>query len=141
MNTLNLSKNVGGFRGQIIAWFVLAFVVSVTGAVGQDTKTVRTGTVAQMVIHTYIEFPEAEVPCSIAECEWWNQLRAAGLVLQQKDNKKARRNYVELFVAALEKSYRVPLNDRGTTVLANDPPPKPSGTQRRKMNGEVSLSV
>lgn len=141
MNTLNFSKNVGSFTNHIIVWFVFALVVSVTGVVGQETKTVRTGTVARKVISTYTEFPKAEETCSGAQCEWWNQLREAGLVLQQKDDKRTRRNFVELFVIGLEKSYHVPLKDRPPMVLANDPPPISSKTQRRKMNGEVLLSV
>lgn len=130
MKITNLISADGGFRNQIMVWFLFFFVIGVTGVVGQETKAVRTGTVAKTVINTYIEFPEAEAACSIAECEWWKQLRAAGLVLQQKDKKKPRRNYVELFVIGLEKSYRVPLKDRPLLALVNDPPPKPSVTQR-----------
>ncbi|HBR56300.1 MAG TPA: hypothetical protein DEA22_02320 [Blastocatellia bacterium] len=141
MKIPELICNGGSFTNHIIVWFIFAFVVSVSGVVGQETKTVRTRTGVRTVISTYIEFPEAEETCSGAQCEWWNQLREAGRVLLQKDDKKTRRNYVELFVVGLEKSYHVPLKDRPPLVLANDPPPISSKTQRRKMNGQVSLSV
>jgi hypothetical protein len=105
-------------------------------ASAQDTKT-RTTTAGSVVsVFTYKEIPAATGPCTFEECDWWNRLREAGNKLLRKGDGKSRSVFASLFVEGIEKSYRVPSDDRPPQVLIDRPvqiadlPIKPNGTVR-----------
>jgi len=111
-------------------------------ASAQDTKT-RTTTAGSVVsVDTYKEIPPATEPCASAECDWWNRLRDAGNKMLRKGDQKSKSVYASLFVEGIERSYRVPLQDRPPLALSVAPMClQPSDLPVRQRNGTISLSV
>src|ERR1051325_6460284 len=114
-----------------------AFLLMTAQTPAQDTKARTTITGSSSVsVFNYKEIPAATEPCTSAECDWWNRLRAAGNTLLRKGDEKSRRVFASLFVEGIEKSYSVPLADRPSQLLFERPfqtaglPIKPNGTVR-----------
>ena len=115
-----------------------AFLLMPAHTSAQDTKTRTTTAGSTVSVDTYKEIPAATEPCTSDECDWWNRLREAGNKLQRKGDEKSKSVFASLFIEGIEKSYRVPLEDRPPQDLffrpVVDRPSKPR-------NGTVRLSV
>lgn len=111
-------------------------IVTTSSMVGQETKTVTKVSGSNVSISTYKEVPEASESCSVDECDWWKRVRQSANKLQKADDDKSKKNFVLLFIDGLDKSYRVPLQDRPSQTLAST---FPIGVQKK--NGKVTLSV
>lgn len=106
----------------------------------QDSKTRTTITGSNSVsVFTYKEIPAATAPCTPEECDWWNRLREAGNKLLRKGDEKSKSVFASLFVEGIEKSYRVPLDDRPPQALVDRP--VQIADLRLKPNGTVRLSI
>jgi TonB family protein len=88
------------------------------------------------------EIPEASLPCSPEEDEWWKAVRKAGTALRRsKGGKKELTKFTELLNEATAKSYKVPVADqRPLSVNAAEPEYSEEG-RARNINGVVMLSA
>ena len=88
------------------------------------------------------EIPEASLPCSSEEDEWWKAVRKAGTALRRsRDGKKELTKFTELLNEAAAKSYKIPIPDqRPMSVSAAEPEYSEEG-RSRNINGVVMLSA
>jgi TonB family protein len=88
------------------------------------------------------EIPEASLPCSPEEDEWWKAVRKAGTALRRsKGGKKELTKFTELLNEAAAKSYKVPIADqRPMSVNAAEPEYSEEG-RSRNVNGVIILSA
>jgi TonB family protein len=88
------------------------------------------------------EIPEASLPCSPEEDEWWKAVRKAGTALRRsKGGKKELTKFTELLNEAAAKSYKVPVADqRPMSVTAAEPEYSEEG-RAHNVNGAVMLSA
>ncbi|HMO82182.1 MAG TPA: hypothetical protein PKD24_15445 [Pyrinomonadaceae bacterium] len=119
---------------------LLFALVYVGIAPAQEPTSIRKAVGTSLVLKTFVEIPKATEECTPEECEWWERLRTAGNGLYRKGDTRSTRQFVLLLVEGMEKSYRVPLEDRPPLILHLPPPaPFPRGFSSR--NGNVELSV
>src|SRR5438128_4543641 len=106
----------------------------------QDSKPITKIHGTSMDIYTITLIPEASSSCTPVECEWWNRLRLAGNDLQRKGDEKSKRGFALALAEGLEKSYRVPVDDRPPLGLSRPSPAQlPPGIRHR--NGKVELEM
>jgi TonB family protein len=83
------------------------------------------------------EVPVATLRCSPDEAKWWDAVRAASIEARRGDAEK----FVRLLKEGHDKSYRVPIPDRGTTVLRRVPPRYTDEARRLKVSGGIAMVV
>ena len=88
------------------------------------------------------EIPEATLPSTPDEANWWNDLRAAGKAIKGFRETRAEMNkFVRLVKEGVEKSYQVPVPDRYALVLWKAPPEYTEQARHKQINGSVALAV
>jgi hypothetical protein len=117
-----------------------AFLLMTAHTSAQDSKTRTTIAGSGVSVFTYKEIPAATEPCTSEECDWWNRLREAGNKLLRKGDEKSGNVFASLFVEGIEKSYRVPSDDRPSQVLFFRPV-QIADLPLKPRNGTVRLSV
>jgi len=117
-----------------------AFLLMPAHTSAQDGKTRTTKAGSAVSVFTYTEIPAATEACTSEECDWWNRLREVGNKLLRKGDEKSRNVFASLFLEGIEKSYRVPLEDRPPQVLFFRPVQIADLTSKPR-NGTVRLSV
>jgi hypothetical protein len=123
--------------------FLILCLVS-TIALGQEktiTSQTRSGNTVYVSSKKIVELPEASEPCEPIVCEWWSKLRQAANELQRKEDGKSKKKFVLLFVEGVEKSYRIPVKDRPSMVLASQRPEISDLMKVKKVSGEIILSI
>ena len=137
----NMFRSIWTKNSLRIHLLVPLILLSFSGLLAQETKSVNTISGSGAEGRTYTELPAATEPCSVAECEWWNRLRKAANILLQKADQKSKATYVTVFVEGLEKSYRIPLKDMPAKTLAVGPRVQTTNLQAKEKNGTVKLFV
>ena len=140
---LMLMTGLGRQRSGLVVFCSTVVVLTWVGIVpAQNVTKVERNTdgTRTTVLRTVTEIPAATELCSPEECDWWEQLRSAGDDLQKKGDKKSKRQFLSLLVEGMEKSYRVPLEDRSPLVLYSEKP-NPLSSGVRSKNGKVELSL
>lgn len=121
--------------------FIVVLMCLFVGSVlAQEPATIKRTVGSTAVLKTFVEIPEATEECTPEECEWWERLRKAGNEVLQKGDKKSTRQFVLLLLEGMERSYRIPLEDRPPTTL-HLPRPEPLAPGVRMRNGNIKLSV
>jgi len=88
------------------------------------------------------EIPEATLPCTPDEANWWNDLRAAGKAVKGfRETRTETDKFVRLVKEGVEKSYQVPVPDRNALVLWKSPPEYTEQARHKQVNGSVALAV
>jgi TonB family protein len=87
------------------------------------------------------EIPEATLPTTPDEANWWKEIRAAGNAIRSKSAISRKDDFARLVKQGGEKSYRVPTLDRHATVLWKDPPNYTEEARRKRITGSVALTV
>ena len=106
-----------------------------------DGKTTSKAQGGALAVTTYLDIPEATEPCAPEACQWWNEIRTTGNILNKKDDKKLKARFLLLLHEGQQKSYRVPVEDRPAQVLAaTGRPTYPQGV-RGKVRGSAAISI
>ena len=104
-----------------------------------NRKTTSKAQGGALAVTTYFDIPEATEPCTPEACQWWDEIRATGNILNKKDDKKLKARFLLLLHEGQQKSYRVPVKDRPAQVLAaTDRPIYPEGF-RGKVRGSAAV--
>jgi TonB family protein len=88
------------------------------------------------------QIPDANVPCSPEEAQWWQDLKQAGERVQKsRASKKDTQKFLDLLQLGTEKSYRPPVTDSKPVILAKFEPSYDEQSRRMGINGSVVLGV
>jgi TonB family protein len=88
------------------------------------------------------EIPEATLPCTTEEREWWNKLRAAGeAVRKNMGDESDTRKFHKLFAQGIKESYQPPIENRGPTILYQVPFRPTEESRKKKISGALALTV
>jgi TonB family protein len=86
------------------------------------------------------EIPEATLPCSPDEAKWWEEIRAVGKKVKRSMDKDGDK-FLRLLKEGREKSYQVPIPNRGPTFLRKAPPEYSEDARRQQISGGIALVV
>lgn len=84
------------------------------------------------------EVPEATLPATPAEAEWWERVRNESIKIQ-KSYDRGGHKLVRLLKEGADNGYRVPIPDRGVTFLRRRPAPYTSLAKQMKISGGMAL--
>ena len=114
-----------------------------TGAAIAQSTTERDNAAKQaMAALRRREVPEATLPCTPAEAQWWNDLRAAGKAVREtRASKKTKEAFIALLKEGRDKSYQVPIEDSGARFLLMAEPEYTPEARNKKIRGSVALVV
>jgi TonB-like protein len=84
------------------------------------------------------EVPEATLPVTPVEAEWWERVRNESIKIQ-KSYDRGGDKLVRLLKEGADNGYRVPIPDRGVTFLRRPPAPYTSLAKQMKISGGMAL--
>jgi TonB family protein len=88
------------------------------------------------------QIPDANVPCSPEEAQWWADLKQAGERVQKsRASKKDKQKFLDLLQAGNDKSYRPPVTDTKPVILAKFEPSYDEQSRRMRVNGTVVMGI
>ena len=82
--------------------------------------------------------PEASLPCSPAEAEWWERVRTASTKIQNHRGGGIE-NLMKLLQEGRDNSYKVPIPNRGITILQRAPPNYTEEARRQGISGSIAM--
>jgi len=119
---------------------VLILVWTGTAIAQSTTERDNAARQAMAALHRR-EVPEATLPCTPDEAEWWNNLRAAGKAVRETRARKAKETFIALLKEGHDKSYQVPVEDSGARFLLMAEPEYTSEARDKWIRGSVALVV
>jgi hypothetical protein len=84
------------------------------------------------------EVPEATLPVTPVETEWWERVRNESIKIQKSRDRGADK-LVRLLKEGADNGYRVPIPDRGVTFLRHRPAAYTSLAKQMKISGGIAL--
>ncbi|MEK6281903.1 MAG: energy transducer TonB [Acidobacteriota bacterium] len=84
------------------------------------------------------EVPEATLPSTPAEAEWWERVRKESIRVQ-KSYDRGSDKLVRLLKEGADNGFRVPIPDRGVTFLRRSPPRYSDEAKDLKISGGMAL--
>src|SRR5258706_14518615 len=88
------------------------------------------------------EIPEATLPCTTEEREWWSKLRAAGeAVRKHLGDESDTRKFRKLLEQGQKESFQPPIANRGATVLYQVPFNSTAESRKKNISGSLALTV
>ena len=125
---------------QVVVTMILFLLTGIARAQSPNDSD-RARKAALNMLHSR-EVPEATLPCSPDEAEWWQGLRKAAKAVQDtKGGKKEKEKFLRLLQEGQEKSYQPPIPDRGALVLSRLPPNYSEAARRKQKKGSIALVV
>jgi TonB family protein len=86
------------------------------------------------------EVPEATLPVTPVEAEWWERVREESIKIQ-KSRDRGSDKLVRLLKEGADNGYRVPIPDRGVTFLRRRPAAYTELAKQMKISGGMALVV
>jgi TonB family protein len=86
------------------------------------------------------EVPEATLPATPVEAEWWERVRNESIKIQ-KSRDRGGDKLVRLLKEGADNGYRVPIPDRGVTFLRRRPAAYTEQAKQMKISGGMALVV
>jgi TonB family protein len=88
------------------------------------------------------EIPEATLPCTTEEREWWSKLRAAGeAVRKNMGSESDTRKFRKLLEQGQKEPYQPPIANRGATILHQVPFSSTAESRKKNISGSLALTV
>lgn len=88
------------------------------------------------------EVPEATLPCTPDEAQWWNDLRAAGKAVNASGGRRQEREkFIALLKEGRDKSYQVPIPDGGARFLWKSEPLYTDEARNKLIKGSIAMVV
>ena len=84
------------------------------------------------------EVPEATMPATPAEAEWWERVRTESSKVQKSYDRSADK-LVGLLKEGIDNDHRVPIPDRGVTFLRKRRPRYPQEASQPQVSGGIAL--
>jgi len=124
-------------------WFLLSLVATCSTAVLAQSQTdaERAAQAAVKAVHSR-DIPEASLPYTPDEGQWWNDLRMAGKAINPARAGKTETEKLRgLIKEGIDKSYQVPVPDHYAIILWRAAPQYTEEARYKKINGSVALAV
>jgi TonB family protein len=126
-------------RWLITALVTLATILSFsTQASAQSERQIRDPEKVAVEALRRREVPEATLPSTPAEAEWWERVRKESIKVQNSYDRGADK-LVRLLKEGADNAYRVPIPDRGVTFLRRHPTRYSDEARQLKISGGMAL--
>ena len=97
---------------------------------------------SQTPLHIVREVPDATLPCTMDETQWWLDIQESARQVQKtRGGKKEKQKFFDLLQLGEDKSLQPPIVDIKPVVLAKFEPQYDEDGRRRKINGNVVMLV